>query len=205
MKRVNARRGQRGATLIVALIMLLLMLIHALASFTAADTQLRNSGSQQARQEAQVAAQLAIAGVLGTSAFVASPPASPVDVDIDGDGNTDFRVAVAAACTAARAVTAITVPASTPDDAACLGAATSTGDIPCAHTTWDIQAIVTRSAAATQSGAAVTMHQGIAVMLESSEAMRTCPGLRPGSPVATTPLALTKARRKTYWYMRPGL
>ena len=42
------------------------------ASFTAADAQLRNVGALQVRQEAQSAAQLAIAGALGSSGFVAA-------------------------------------------------------------------------------------------------------------------------------------
>ena len=197
-------RRERGATLFIALVMLALMMIHALASFMAADTQLRNVGSLQARQEAQAAAQLAIARVIGSSAFVTSPPVSPIDIDVDGDGFPDYRVALSAGCSAARALTSIAIPPPTADDAACLAASSPSGDIPCADTTWDIQAIATRRESQTQSGAMVEVHQGVTVRLEAGEAMRSCPGLPPSMSAANTPLALGKARKKTHWYVRPG-
>ncbi len=205
MSAAPTRRRERGGTLVIALVMLMLMMIHALASFTAADAQLRNTGALQARQEAQAAAQLAIAGVLSSAAFVAAAPASRIDIDVDGDGVHDYRVALAVACTAARGVTSLAVPPASPDDAACLSAATASGDIPCADTTWDIQAVASRTPSSTQTGATVTIHQGVSVRLESSEAMRSCPGLRPGTAVAAAPLSLGRVRSKTYWYIKPGV
>jgi hypothetical protein len=199
-------RRQRGATLVIALIMLMLMMIHALASFTAADVQLRNAGSLQARQEAQAAAQLAIAGVLGSSsAFAGTVVASPVDIDIDGDGAADYRVALTATCTGARAVTTIAVPPAAADDAACLAAATPSGEIPCADTTWNVRAIATRAPSAMQSGATVEINQGVAIRLDTSDAARSCPGLAPGVAIANPPPVLGKARTKTWWYVRPGV
>ena len=201
-------RTQRGSTLIIALVILMLLMIHSLASFTAADTQLRNVGALQVRQEAQSAAQLAIAGVLGSSAFVAGSLASPytssVDIDVDGDGNPDYRVSLAVTCSGARAVASIPIPSQNEDDAACLAGATVSGDIPCADTNWNIRASATAASGALQAGSSTEIHQGVSMRLESGDALRNCPVSRTGLPMATNPPALSKARRKTYWYVRPG-
>ena len=201
-------RTQRGSTLVVALVILMLLMIHSLASFTAADTQLRNVGALQVRQEAQSAAQLAIAGVLGSSAFVAaslaSPFASSVDIDVDGDGSVDYRVALSVTCATARAVTSIPIPPPGGDDAACLASANAAGDIPCADTSWNIRAIATATGGALQAGTSVEVNQGMSIRLESSDAVRSCPMSSAGLPIASNPPMLTKARRKTYWYVSPG-
>lgn len=200
------RSRQRGATLIIAMVMLLLMMIHSLASFTAADTQLRNAAALQARQEAQAAAQLAIAGVIGNSSFVTSAVTTPVDIDVDGDGQADYRVALSVSCASARLVTSIAIPAGSTDDASCLAAgASADGNIPCADTTWDIRAVATARNGALQSGVSVELHQGVAMRLDTSDAMRSCVGLPAGTVATATAPPLGKARTKTWWYLRPGI
>ena len=205
--RANAR-GQRGSTMVIALVILMLLMIHSLASFTAANTQLRNVGALQVRQEAQSAAQLAIAGVLGSSAFVtasrAAPFASSVDVDVDGDGNADYRVALAVTCSSARAVASVPVPTVSDDDATCLAGANAAGDIPCADTTWNIRATAIAASGALQAGTSIEVNQGISMRLESSDALRNCPVSSAGLSTAITSPLLSKARRKTYWYVQPG-
>ena len=196
----------------VALVILMLMMMHSLASFTAADAQLRNVGALQVRQEAQSAAQLAIAGVLGSSAFVAaslaSPFASSVTIDVDGDGTGDYRVALTVTCSGARAVTAIAIPAASDDDAACLAGAAPTGEIPCADTNWNIRAIATAaSGAALQAGTSIEVNQGMAMRLATGDALRNCRVSSAGLPAAANASSqpvLGNARRKTYWYVQPG-
>lgn len=201
-------QAQRGSTLFVALVILMLLMIHSLASFTAADAQLRNVGALQVRQEAQSAAQLAIAGALGSSAFVAatlaSPYASSAVIDIDGDGVADYRVALLITCSGARRVTSIPIPPPSDDDAACLSGATIAGDIPCADTTWNIRATATAANGALATGIGIEVNQGASMRLESSDAQRNCPVSGAGLAVAAGPVVLSKARRKTYWYVRPG-
>ena len=204
-------RPQRGSTLLVALVILMLMMIHSLASFTAADTQLRNVGALQVRQEALSAAQLAIASVLGSSAFVAASLASPfaslANIDVDGDGNADYRVALTVTCSGARAVMSIANPAPNNDDAACLAGATPTGEIPCADTSWNIRAIATAASGALQAGTSIEVNQGLSMRLTSNDALRNCRVSSAGLPVVTngaSPPILSNARRKTYWYVQPG-
>lgn len=201
-------RTQRGSTLIIALVILMLLMMHSLASFTAADTQLRNVGALQVRQEAQSAAQLAIAGVLGSSAFIAGSLASPytssVDIDVDGDGNADYRVTLVVTCSGARAVTSIPIPPPDGDDAACLAGATVTGDIPCADTSWNIRASATAASGALHAGSSTEVNQGVSMRVETGDALRNCQVSSPGLPMATNPPVLSKARRKTYWYVRSG-
>ena len=208
VRRLGRGHGQRGSTLVIALVILMLLMIHSLASFTAADAQLRNVGALQVRQEAQSAAQLAIAGALGSSGFVAaslaSPFASSVTVDVDGDGNADYRVALSITCSGARAVTSIPIPPPSDDDAACLSGATVAGDIPCADTSWNIRATATAVSGALPAGISIEVNQGASIRLESSDALRSCPVSAAGLAVAAGPVVLSKARRKTYWYVRPG-
>lgn len=201
----DGRRGssrQRGAILVIALVMLSLMLVHALASFTAADVQIRNAGSLQLRQEAQAAANLAIGDVLGSTSFLADPAAialAPVDIDIDGNGAADYRVAVTAACVAVQKVTLSMLVRERPDDAACIASSNAAGDTACVDTLWHLQAIATPAPGTIGSGVRAEIHQGARVRLDAGDAARVCP--RVGVAGASPPVALTKARRKTYWYL----
>ena len=195
--------SERGATLVIALVMLSLMLIQGIASFTAANIQVRNAGSLQSRQEAQAAADLGVADVLNSAAFVADPDAvarSPIDIDIDGNGRAAYRVSVTPACIAVQKVTlSMLVPERT-DDAACIASSTVDGDTACVDTSWNLQAVAIPAPGATDSGVRVEMHQGVRVRLDAGDAARVCPGV--GIAGSTPPVSLTKMRRKTYWYLR---
>ena len=195
--------SERGATLVIALVMLSLMLIQGVASFTAANIQVRNAGSLQSRQEAQAAADLGVADVLNSAAFVADPDAvarSPIDIDIDGNGRADYRVAVTPACTAVQPVRLSMLVPERSDDAACIATSTTGGDTACVDTLWNLQAIAIPAPGAADSGVRVEIHQGVRVRLDAGDASRVCPGVRIAG--ATPPVRLTKARRKTYWYLR---
>src|SRR5207302_6258410 len=64
---------QRGATLIVSLIMLLLITLLAVSSFTLGKGNLQIVGNMQQRQQAFAAAQGAVASVISSNQFSATP------------------------------------------------------------------------------------------------------------------------------------
>lgn len=203
------RRGrptrQRGATLVIALLMMALMMIHAIASFTAADVQLRNAGSLQSRQDALAAADVALGRVIGASAFVTQPDvvaATPVDIDIDGDGRIDYRVTVAPSCSGSINVRSSALDPAVADDAACLAAALPGGEIPCADTTWNLKAVAIVATSAAETGVRVEVNQGVRVRLDAAEAALVCSGQSATNSLPTGPVTLSKARKKTYWYTR---
>jgi Tfp pilus assembly protein PilX len=68
VKATHYSRGQRGATLIVALIMLVALAMLSLWSFNSGTMNLRVVGNSQARQEVVAAAQAATEMTLSTPA-----------------------------------------------------------------------------------------------------------------------------------------
>jgi len=121
---------QRGATLIVSLIMLLLITLLAVSSFTLGKGNLQIVGNMQQRQQAFAAAQGAVASLISSNQFSATPtdafhnpcggtvPCADGNVTVDchgnkntacvdsnGDGVTDVNVAVTAACAAIQPIT----------------------------------------------------------------------------------------------------
>ena len=71
MTRFNHR--ERGATLIVSLIMLLLITLLAVSSFTLGKGNLQIVGNMQQRNQAFAAAQGAVAAVISSTQFTATP------------------------------------------------------------------------------------------------------------------------------------
>jgi len=143
---------QRGATLIVSLIMLLLITVLAISSFTLGKGNLQIVGNMQQRQQAFAAAQSAVAMVISTTQFTATPTdaitnpcggATPcvssnvtVDcngpnttcVDVNGDGVADVNVGLTVACDSIQPIPLTALDFTNPNDAGCLiGASQNTG------------------------------------------------------------------------------
>ena len=136
---------QQGATLIVSLIMLLLITLLAVSSFTLGKGSLQIVGNMQQRQQALAAAQGAVASVISSNQFSATPtdafhnpcggtaPCADGNVTVDchgnkntacvdsnGDGVTDVNVAVTAACSAIQPVTTPELNFNDANDRKCL-------------------------------------------------------------------------------------
>lgn len=144
-----AKKRQRGATLITALIMLVVMTLLVVSGIRASNTNLRIAGNMQMQEEATVAVQQAIEKAISTAVFDVSPQTV---------GN--YQVTFAAlTCQSARP--AVKTDPGFPDE--CKGTA---GSVNCYWTTWDIAA----SAVDASTGAAAEIHQGIKKIAGSTEA-----------------------------------
>lgn len=174
-------RRQRGAALIVSLIMLLLITLLAMSSFTLGKSNLQIVGNMQQRQQAFAAAQSAVATVISSTQFTATPTnavpvpctvANTVCVDADGDGVTDENVTVTVTCDSIQPIPISALDFTNPNDAGCLiGASQDPGVIGasnnnsmCSNSVWDVQA----SATDTVSGANAVIDQGVGVRVPAS-------------------------------------
>lgn len=179
------RHRQRGATLIVSLIMLLLITMLAISSFTLGKGNLQIVGNMQQRQQAFSAAQSAVATVISSIQFTATPTnaiPNPCNgpnttcVDVNGDGVPDVNVAVAVACDSIQPILVTQLNFADPNDAGCLQGASqdfgiagaSNNNSMCSNSVWDVQA----SATDALSGANSVVDQGVAVRVPASAA---CP------------------------------
>ena len=182
-------RGQRGATLIIALIMLVALAMLSLWSFNAGTMTLRVVGNSQTRQEVVSAAQAATELTLSTPLFTQDPlavAAGAIPIDIDGDAQPDYqaRLTPAPACYRVRVLKVNELDPSSEGDRACLGSSTvqnpgietagaapATGDSLCADSEWNVRSVV--SDARTRATAAV--NQGIAVRSLTTDTASACP------------------------------
>lgn len=183
-----ARRRQRGATLVVALIFLVLMSLFAINAFLGSTTNLRIVGNMQTRSEAEAAAQVGIEQVISTTTFAQSP-ASAASVPIvvnNGSASYTVRITPQPACYRVRIVKNSELDASKAPDVSCMrsGTVAMPGVIQpttalggqmadnsvCSDTEWDIRAEVVDS----RSGAAVAVHQGVALRMIESDAINFC-------------------------------
>jgi hypothetical protein len=161
------RQGQRGATLIVALIMLVLMTLVLVSGFSLSTSNLKSVGNMQMREESVAAANRALEVVIGSS-FTDAPQAQEIEVDINSDGTNDYTVAVAlpvctrVALASAGGVTQWGVTAS-------LGGAGGGGGATW-YTDWDLDATVTDDS----SGAKVRVRQGVRVLLDDARRTAVC-------------------------------
>lgn len=186
----NAHR-ERGATLVVSLIMLLLITLLAMSSFVLGKGNLQIVGNMQQRNQAFGAAQGAVAAVISSTQFTATPgnaiPAAAVPaycgtaanttcVGVNGDNNPDINVIVTPTCDSIQPISVTQLDYTNPNDAGCLvGAAQDFGVVGasnnnsmCSNSVWDIQA----SATDAMSGANYVVDQGVAVRVPSTAA---CP------------------------------
>lgn len=199
-----ARRGrhQRGAVLVVGLIMLLLITLIAAAAVRMSTTHVQVVGNEQFKTEATMAANYALDLVLNDKNFTdAKLSTQPVQVALAGAAGTDAPVKSLTAtytdpeCQRYRFIKkqelvkkvanqsggyTYTVA---PSDAACIAGMPSTGitivnpsagslddNSLCVTTLWDVAATVEDDA----TGAAVTLHQGIEMRMEISDAENKC-------------------------------
>ena len=191
---------QRGATLIVSLIMLLLITVLAISSFTLGKGNLQIVGNMQQRQQAFDAAQSAVATVISTTQFTATPTDAitnpcgggapcasgniTVDcngpnttcVDVNGDGVNDVNVGVTVTCDSIQPIPVTALDFTNPNDAGCLiGASQNTGVAGASNqNSMCSNSVWDVQASATDavSAANAVIDQGVAVRVSSSAA---CP------------------------------
>ncbi len=185
--RVGARAGQRGVTLIVALVMLLAMALLAVWAYNGSTGNLRVVGNTQVRQEAFAAAQAAIESTISSSLFVQDPVAvagSPIPVDVHGNGTPAYaaRLEPAPTCYRVRPVAAGELNPSVATDLPCLLSQAPNGiesELPgppagaslCSDMEWNIRAVVSDAA----TGTNVAANQGVAVRGFVTDAATGCP------------------------------
>jgi len=187
---------QRGATLIVSLIMLLLITVLAISSFTLGKGNLQIVGNMQQRQQAFDAAQSAVAMVISTTQFTATPTDAitnpcgggapcvsgnvTVDcngpnttcADVNGDGVTDVNVGVTVSCDSIQPIPVTALDFTNPNDAGCLvGSSQNTGVAGASNSnSMCSNSVWDVQASATDavSGANTVIDQGVAVRVSSS-------------------------------------
>ena len=182
-------RGQRGATLIVALIMLVALAMLSLWSFNTGTMNLRVVGNSQARQEVVAAAPAATELTLSSPLFTQDPlavSAGPIPIDIDGDAVPDYQAQLSPApsCDRVRVLKVNELDPASEGDRACLGssmaqnpgietagAAPSIGDSLCADSEWNLRAVVTDA----RSNATAAVNQGVAVRTLTTDTASSCP------------------------------
>lgn len=171
------KHGQRGATLLVALVMLVVLTLLVVSAIRASSANLRIAGNMQMQTEASVAAQQAIESVLSTNftdaAYLAknfpAGAASSVAVDINNDGTFDYTAAISQpSCTGSipvlnsdPVIPAECVSSSTASNTGIMsasGAAVATAQSWCNAQQWDVG---TRATSLSGSGASSNLHQGV--------------------------------------------
>lgn len=184
----RAGRGERGATLLVALTMLVLVSLLGLSAYRASSITARATGNLEARSEAADSAQNAIELTLSSGLFVADPAAvaaTPIEIDVDANGVTDYvaRLDPQPRCFRVRIIPQAQLDPDRPDDIPCYasaapassgvvfaGAPAAGGASLCAQTEWNIRSVVTDPA----SGAAAQINQGASVRASAIEAANFC-------------------------------
>ena len=188
---MTSRSGQRGATLIVALVILVLLALLGLGAFQTGMTDMKASGNMQARTEAFNAAQETIETVISSRQFVVDPAnaiARPCEgpntycSDLNGDGVPEYRTRLlpAPACVSTKVLKVVDLDLNASEDLGCAvgqsqqfgvaGADTAAGDSLCANAMWEVTAETT----ALTGGAKVTVSQGIGLRIGADEASGSC-------------------------------
>jgi type II secretory pathway pseudopilin PulG len=140
---------QRGVTLVVGLVMLLILTLFAVSAIRLSTANLRTVGNMQARTEATAAAQAAIEEMMSSTDPFTAPAARTIDIKIN---KTDYTVAVAApVCVLAEPV---------------FGNSHNNQALALQDTYWDV--VATATPTDEDTGANVTIHQGVRVRLAST-------------------------------------
>ncbi len=178
---------QRGAVLVIAMVVLMVIAVLSLSSLRASDSGQQVNANLQSRQEGLDAAQVAIERVVSSREFFMNPtaitaaPYSPVSVDIHGDGKPDYAVTMQRPeCLRARPVAPSELDPGSPRDRACLSSSSAqesglvgspgqSGSI-CSDTEWQLSA----AAASSANGTRVTVRQGVAVRVRTTDADSFC-------------------------------
>jgi hypothetical protein len=187
--KASRRRGQHGATLIIALIMLVALAMLSAWAFNGSQMNMRVVGNSQARQESVTAAQAAVELTISTPVFSVDPvavAASAIPIDVDGDGQPDYQVQLTPppSCYRVRVLKVNELDPGNAGDRACLGssaspnpgietagAAPATGDSLCADSEWNIRAVV----ADPRTNANAAVNQGVAIRSLSTDTANACP------------------------------
>jgi len=170
------KKAHHGSALVISIFFLLLLATLALTGLRASTTNVQIVGNMQARQEVTAAAQMLIEQTVSSDEFARNPQgvfaAARVEGDYNGDGVSDAVAVLAEAprCLRARSVALVDLDPSNPQDAPCFASAAlaNPGLLPgaggpagslCADTEWHIRARATDA----QTGAAITLNQGVTV------------------------------------------
>ena len=188
---MTLRSRERGATLVVALIILILLALLGLSAYHTSVTDQKASGNVQARNEALNAAQEAIETAISSRQFVVDPAnaltapcgsANTYCTDYDRDGTPEYRTRLTPApqCVTMKVIKVVELDLSASEDLSCAvgqsqqfgvaGAAGTAGDSLCASTVWQ----VTAEATAVNSGAKVTVSQGVGLRVSTDEMSGAC-------------------------------
>lgn len=195
-----ALRRQRGVTLVTALIMLVLLTLVALTTFNLSKSNLQVVTNMQHRDEAIAAAQEVIEEAISTPRFANSPTdilATPCGganqrcVDVNGDGKTDVKVTITPqpTCLMAPVIRQDELNIENEEDLNCSNGGGQafgqpgavTGNSSCANSNWEINAV----AQDVQTGAQVTVTQGVAARINRDDVVNNCP--MPGGAPAANP------------------
>jgi hypothetical protein len=152
--RTHARRAQRGATLIIAIIFLTLLMVTVAIAFRMSNVNLRAVGNMQGQAEAQSAAEKAIERLISSDAIFVTPAATNVPADEHG-----VTVSIPAPqCIRATPVYVPTSGDATPNIYIEGQPFTTSGYV---DTHWNI----TARAEGAATGAKVEIHQGVRLVL----------------------------------------
>jgi Tfp pilus assembly protein PilX len=173
--------AERGAALVVSLIMLVLITLMVIAALNLGTANFRSVSNTQFREQAIAAANVAIQDRV-SSTFVGpvvdttlgTIATSYQNVDLNNDGTPDYTVAITPACVSA------TVAESADPSSLSLPGVMSVAST--WNTVWDVRAEVSPPSVPTgvtlvadPSGARVTVHAGVRVLLTQSQKDDACP------------------------------
>jgi len=164
MKRPRPPSSQTGITLPVGLILLVLITILVSSSFVVSSNALLSVGNMQFRNEAVAAADLALEQVVN-SPFSASPAAESIEIDLNNDGTIDYVVSI----DKPECKSAIPVSAAVSSSLSLPG---SMSQMTTWEVLWDLKATMT---SVQNTGAAITLHEGIRVFMTDAQKTSACP------------------------------
>ncbi len=175
MRTAHALQPQRGITLIVGLIMVVLITLIVVNAFNLSSSNLKSVGNMQVRDEATAAANQAIEQLI-SSFSTASLSTQTFSVDLNKDGTTDYTVNTEAPTCLRRETVGVCTATGCENPSASCGQAyqgTTTVTASACGTVivdWDIRAVVTDA----NSGARVTIREGVRIPIDSSTADTWC-------------------------------
>ncbi len=158
---------ERGSTLLVAMIMLVLLTLIAVSAIESTTSSLQVVGNAQFHQEAAAAGQQAIENTISSTTFTSSAPGVQ-NIDVNNDGAADYKVTFypAPSCVKYNVVDTST-ETGLPKD--CYGSMSGL----CYRTYWDVTAVVSDINTGT-TGATVTLHQGVKLLVGLNAALASC-------------------------------
>lgn len=184
------QKKQKGMALLTALIMLTLMTVICLATFNIGKNSMDVITNMQHRNEVTAAATNAIEQAMSTKRLFSSPSTiflNPCNAqntlcyDLNGDGVNDITVALTPtpSCSQSQSIPNASLNYTNPEDLGCIMGSPDqwgtegvpAGNSMCANTVWDINAV----AQDTVTGANMTVSEGVAVRVASTDADTSCP------------------------------